>query len=233
MKKIHIDKIINIEKTDLFDNKFLFDFLLNLENKNEELEIIYLSDLLEKRKNYEVLEKTKEKYAMYSNVYSPEDELEIFQNLFDNAIKNNKKIHIVWITLKEEVEILEKYYEELWFLTEDINCFDINFEIPLVTVSVKIENIMWKWSDYKSMKEKIFFNPPIRESWQVKAMFKWINRGVIAWIFISNYQENLEIFLWDCIRWENILPLILAKVLKYNFDSIWLKWQKKELIVSY
>jgi dihydroorotase-like cyclic amidohydrolase len=30
------------------------------------------------------------------------------------------------------------------------------------------------------MKEKIFFNPPIRESGQVKAMFKGINRGVTA-----------------------------------------------------
>jgi len=32
---------------------------------------------------------------MYSNVYSPEDELEIFKKLFDNALNNNKRIHIV------------------------------------------------------------------------------------------------------------------------------------------
>jgi hypothetical protein len=32
---------------------------------------------------------------MYSNVYSPENELEIFKELFENAIKNNKKIHII------------------------------------------------------------------------------------------------------------------------------------------
>jgi hypothetical protein len=32
---------------------------------------------------------------MFSNVYSEKDELEIFKELFDYAITNNKKIHIV------------------------------------------------------------------------------------------------------------------------------------------
>jgi hypothetical protein len=32
---------------------------------------------------------------MYSNVYSSEDELTIFTELFNNAVKNNKKIHVV------------------------------------------------------------------------------------------------------------------------------------------
>ena len=54
-----------------------------------------MSDLLEDRKNEEILEKVKDKPAMYSNVYSPKDELEIFIELFENAIKTNKKIHII------------------------------------------------------------------------------------------------------------------------------------------
>jgi hypothetical protein len=29
-------------------------------------------------------------------------------------------------------------------MREDINCFDPDFSMPLVTVSVKIENIIWK-----------------------------------------------------------------------------------------
>jgi hypothetical protein len=57
--------------------------------------VIYLSDLLESKKNIDVLSKVKEKPAMYSNVYSPEDELDIFTQLFNNALKKNKKIHIV------------------------------------------------------------------------------------------------------------------------------------------
>ena len=232
MKKVYRDKIINIENTDLFDNKFLFEYF-NPDLNISDVEVIFLSDLLEKRKNEDVLKKVKDKPAMYSNVYSPEDELEIFIDLFDNAIKNNKKIHIVWVTLDEEIKILERYYTELWFMREDINCFDPDFSIPLITVSVKIENIIWKWSDYKAQRENIFFNPPIRESWQVKAMFKWINRGVVAWIHISNNIEEAESFLWNCILEERILSLTLWKVLNFNLLEIWFNWEKKELIVNY
>ena len=32
---------------------------------------------------------------MFSNVYNEKDELEIFEKLFDYAISNNKKIHII------------------------------------------------------------------------------------------------------------------------------------------
>jgi hypothetical protein len=118
-------------------------------------------------------------------------------------------------------------------MREDTNCFSPNFSEPLVTVSVKIENLIWKWSDYKAYREKIFFNPPIRESWQVKAMFKWINRWVIAWVYISDFDEKIEQFLWECIVNEHILPMVLSKVLYYNLIDIWFLWQKKELIVHY
>lgn len=231
MKKVYSDKILNVLNTDLFDNRFLFDYIPNIDNRV--VDVIFLSDLLENRKNIDVLQKVAEKPAMYSNVYSPKDELEIFKELFDNAIISNKKIHIVWITLEEEVKILEQYYTSLWYMREDINCFDPDFGEPIVTVSVKIENIMWKWSDYKAHRDKIFFNPPIRESWQVKAMFKWINRWVIAWIYISEFTDEIEKFLWDCIKEEKILSMTLAKTLYYNLESIWFNWTKKELIINY
>jgi hypothetical protein len=233
MKKIFPDKIINIENTDIFDNKFLFDYLECDYNSNSAVEVIYLSDLLESKKNSEMLEKAKLKPAMYSNVYSPKDELEIFTELFENAIKNNKKVHIVWITLDAEIKILEEYYTKLGFMREDINCFSPDFQIPLVTASVKIENIMWKGSDYKAQKSNIYFNPPVRESWEVKAMFKWINRGVTAGIYISEKTPEIELFLSEQIKTEKILPLAIAKLLKYNLESIWFTWKDTELIVEY
>jgi dihydroorotase-like cyclic amidohydrolase len=162
-----------------------------------------------------------------------EDELDIFMELYDNAIKNNKKIHIIWITLKEELQILEEYYTKLWFLREDINCFNVDFSKPLITVSVNIENLIWKGSDYKFWREKIFFVPPIRESWQNKAMFKWINRWVIAWINISKFNTEVEQFLWDCIRNEKILALTMTKILNFNLIQIWFIWKQKELIINY
>ena len=233
MKKVFHDKIINIENTDIFDNKFLFDYLECDYNSNKDIEVIYLSDLLENKKNIEVLEKVDKKPAMYSNVYSSEDELIIFTELFQNAIKNNKKIHIVWITLDAEIKMLEEYYTQLWFMREDINCFDPDFKVPLVTASVKIENIMWKGSDYKAQGKKIHFNPPIRESGEVKAMFKWINRWVTAGIYISRKTPEIELFLSEQIKTEKILPLAISKLLKYNLESIWFIWKNTELIVEY
>jgi hypothetical protein len=68
--------------------------------------------------------------------------------------------------------MLEQYYEELGFVREDINAFDVDFSIPLVTVSCYIENLIWKGSDYKAQRDNIFFCPPVRESGQNKALFK-------------------------------------------------------------
>jgi hypothetical protein len=94
MKQILKNKIINIVESDKFDNKFNFS-VLNYKKGQNNIEVIYISDLLEEKKNLEIFEKAQIKFASYSNVYSPEDELDIFKNIFDNAIKNNKKIHIV------------------------------------------------------------------------------------------------------------------------------------------
>lgn len=232
MKKIHKNKITNIVWTNRFDNKFLFE-VINPEYQNDDIQVIFMSELLEKKKNLEILEKVWTKPAMYSNVYSPKDELEIFRELFKNAIKNKKKVHIVWTTLKEEIEMLEEYYETLWFLREEINCFAPDFSVPLVTVSVNIENLMWKGSDYKRMWKKIFFNPPVRESGQTKAMYKWINRWVTAGIYIKEINKEVEEFLSNLVKEEKIIAINLAKVLKYNLEEIGFKWESKNLIIEY
>lgn len=232
MKKIFKDKILNIDWTDKFDNKFLFSYL-KTDFSLDKVETFYMKDLLLKKENTELLNVIWDRYAMFSNVYSESDELEIFKELFQYAISNNKKIHIVWITLDEEIKILEEYYERLWFLREDINCFKVDFSIPLVTVSVNIENLMWRWSDYKRMKKEIFFVPPIREAGLTKAMFKWINRGVTASIFIEKLDENKINFLKNCLFEEHILSLTLWKVLKYNLEEVWFEWEEVEFVIEY
>jgi len=232
MKKVLNDKIINIENTPIFDNKFLFSYLES-DYIWENIKIFYMSELLKNKENKELLNNLNWKFAMYSEVYSPKDELEIFQNLFDYAINSNKKIHIIWITLKEELDILEDYYIKSGFLREDVNCFVPDFKNTLITVWVNIENLIWRWSDYKANREKIFFIPPVRESGQNKAMFKWINRWSIAWIYIKNYNDFNINFLSECIKNEHILPLTFANVFKYNLIDIWFNGKEKDLIISY
>lgn len=238
MKKIWSNSISNIQNTDIFDNIFLFDILdwWGTSSPEQKVEIIFLSDLLEKRKNFEMLEKSKSKPASYSNVYSPQDELAIFRELFQEALTNKKKIHIVWITLGEEVVLLEEYYMKLWFFNEEINCFEVDFSEVLISSSVKIENIQWRGSDYKRMKDTIFFNPPVRESWQVKAMFKGINRGVIAGLHLGDSVDRIwesRSFLSQQILEEHILPLTLWKILYYNLVDTWIVGNIKNFSISY
>ncbi|MDD3794174.1 MAG: hypothetical protein PHI37_05140 [Candidatus Gracilibacteria bacterium] len=232
MKKVLNDKIINIENTPLFDNKFLFSYL-DSDYKLDNVEVFYMSELLKEKENIELLNNLNGKFAMYSEVYSPKDELDIFQNLFDYAINNNKKIHIIGITLKEELDILEDYYIKSGFLREDVNCFIPDFKDTLVTVSVNIENLIWRGSDYKANGKSIFFVPPVRESGQNKAMFKGINRGSIAGIYIKNYNDFNIRFLTSSIKNEYILPLTFSRLLKYNLENIGFTGKEKDLIISY
>lgn len=251
MKKIYRDKILNVAWTDIFDTTFLFDVLIP-DYAQSAVKIVYMRDELEKYKNEEILKKTWEKPAMYSEVYSPKDELAIFTELFETALREKKKIHIVGVTLKEEIEILEKYYQELGFLREDINAFEVDFSVPLVTVSCHIENLIWKGSDYKAQREKIFFNPPVRESGQNKALFKGITRGVIAGIDVGvpfvdtqNIGKTQKIgqapdlplqvhnFFTDCIITEKILALNLAKTLRYNLEQVGIFGDVREMRVQY
>jgi len=85
MKKINKDSITNIENTNLFDNTFSLDYMTSplapsqltrnpsLDNRGE-LKIVYIRDLLKDYKNEEMLEKTHQKPAMWSEVYSSKDE---------------------------------------------------------------------------------------------------------------------------------------------------------------
>lgn len=229
MKKILKDKIINIDEN-LFDKKFLFP-IFEFDKTDET--IVFMEDLLKEKKNEDLEKNIWDKYAIYSNVYSPDDELEIFKNLFDEAIKTWKKIHIVWISLLDEIEILEKYYENLGFIREDINCFRVDYSKVLVSASVKIENLMWRWSDYKRMWKNIYFIPPIREAGQVKSLFKGINRWSVAWIYLWKITEEKLNFLQNSLKNEDILSLTLWKILYYNLEDIWLKGNNEFIELSY
>lgn len=230
MKEILKDKIINIDNN--LDNRFLLNYL-DIDYTSSDREVFFMWELLKKYKNQELFNSMWNKYWMYNNVYSQKDEMNIFKELYDYAFNNNKKIHIVGITLQEELDLLEKYYFDLWFLREDINCFSVDFSIPLVTVSVNIENLIWRWSDYKRMWKEIFFIPPIREAWLTKSMYKWINRWVIMWIHINDLDNDKINFLENCIKEEHILPLTMWKVLSYNSSDSWFTWQNKKIIINY
>jgi hypothetical protein len=83
------------------------------------------------------------------------------------------------------------------------------------------------------MWKNIWFIPPIREAWQTKAMFKWINRGVTAWIYIKEFTRDKKDFLQNCLLQEHILPLTLAKVLSFHLEDIWFTGEKIDFEIWY
>lgn len=111
MKYVDKNSIYNIPDTELFDNMFQFNKIQNY--LDDQREVIFLGNLLSKKKNNDLVKKITEKPAMYANMYSARDELDIFIEIFENTLKTQKKIHIIGVTLAEEIEILEKYYEKL------------------------------------------------------------------------------------------------------------------------
>lgn len=230
MKKVFRDKIINIWE-DTQKNTFLFEQMIP--DFSWEGEVVFMRDKLEEKKNEAILAKTTHHPAMWSEVYSPKDELAIFTEIFEKAIQNKKKVHIVGITLKEEIEMLEKYYESLGFMREDINCFQVDFSQVLVSVSIYLENIMWRGSDYKRLGKNIFRNPPIREAGQVKWLFKGINRGVIAGVITECEKKEMYNFLEKQVLEEHILPLTLGKILFYNFEDIGFSGKKEEIKIEF
>ncbi len=64
-------------------------------------------------------------------------------------------------------------------------------------------------------------------------MFKAINRGTMAGIHIEEKTPEVEEFLSQSICNETFLPLTLAKLLKYNGETIGFSGKSSELIVQY
>jgi len=150
MKYVNADSIVNIAGTDTFDQIFRFP-ISNIDSTQEKVKVYFLGEMLKNKKNTELESHLQDKPSMYANMYSEDDEWEIFSSLCENALTTDTKIHIVGITLQKEIDFLEEYYGRLGFLRDDINAFRVDFRKVLISASVHVENLIWKGSDYKRM----------------------------------------------------------------------------------
>jgi hypothetical protein len=232
MKHVLRQSIVQ-QGANLFEQKMLFDILTPSVHQTQKTQIICMRDLLLKRKNESILEKLTLHPAMWSEVFRPEDELEIFTEICDWALASWVKTHIIGLTLGQEIEFLEKYYTWLWYFREDTNTFQVDYTQVLISGSCYVENLMWRGSDYKRMWKKIFFCPPIREAGQVKNLFRGINRWSLAGIIIENLTEEVQNFLEFVVLEEHILPLHLGRVLKYNFEDLDFSWEVTSTTVAF
>ncbi len=98
MKRVTPHAITNISDTPQFDRVFCFEYLTQ-PHPPAEVGHYDMTELLSAYKNTDILEKVSQKPAMWSEVYSPKDELKIFEDLYETALKTKQKIHISGITL--------------------------------------------------------------------------------------------------------------------------------------
>ncbi|EKE26488.1 MAG: hypothetical protein ACD_4C00267G0006 [uncultured bacterium (gcode 4)] len=224
MKQIFENKIINIDES-IFDNRFLFKIASNCKSDFD----VDIWKLLLEYKNENL--NYKKDYKLWNEVYSPKSELEIFEKLLEDNIKNNKKIHISNISLQEEVQIIKDIYLDLGYFNVELNKFEIDFKNSPVTLWVNINNLMYSFKDYNRKKEEIFFIPPPREPRHQKNLKSGINSWVVSTIQINNNNEEFN-FLKDLINEEKINLLKLWRNLFYNYKKIGFVFDESEIIIE-
>lgn len=224
MKQVLDDRIINIDG-DTFDGKYLFSVPGQLSNGGQ----VDLSLILKDYKN-ESLDYKKD-YKLWSEVYSGKKEFELFSQIFEEALEQNKKIHISNISLKEEIDLVKKLYEDLGYFDADLNMFVPDFKNCPITIGVNIRNIVYSFKDYKSKKEEVCFIPPPREPLHQKAIKNALNAGVISMIHLNDVDKE-KAFLTSLLLEERLSLVRLSNCLYYNFIKRGFSVTAKELILE-
>ncbi|MDD2486958.1 MAG: hypothetical protein PHS92_01130 [Candidatus Gracilibacteria bacterium] len=225
MKQIFEDKIINIDN-DLFDNRFLFKIAISPCASFD----YDMSKLLLDRKNGN-LDYSKD-LKLWSEVYSPKNEFEIFSDLIEENIRNNKKIHISDISLQEEVHTIRDLYIDLGYFNADLNRFEVDLENAPVTIGTNINSIIYSFKDYNTHKEKIFFIPPPREPRHQKTLKSGINSSLISTVRMNGNDDEIE-FLKQIIKDEKISPLKLSRSIFFNYGKIGFEFLESDIIIDF
>jgi len=224
MKQIFADKIINTPGSSQ-DEQYCF-----LVPKNAKLGFAQnMQTLLEPHKNTE-LDFSKDP-KLWSEVYSPKKELEIFLGLADAAITSGQKIHFENVSLAEELEYVEKLYQDLGYFNESLNAFEPDFANCPITIGVNIRNFAYSFKDYYILGEKAFFVPPPREPRHQKAIRSGLNAGIISTIHLNNDPEEKNI-LETLLLEEKTNLLKLGQLLYFNLEKIGYTLEKEEWILS-
>ena len=224
MKSVLYDRIICTDN-DWFDHRYRFLIARNPTG----FPTVDLAESLLQNRNDAV--DTKKDPKLWNEVYPSERELRIFQETIEQALRKNKKLHIVNCSLREELEIVRQLYLDLGYFDLSENCFRVDFQNAPITAGINIRNIAYSTKDYKSKRDAIYFIPPPRTPGDVKGLFAAINSGVIATITVNDV-ENESNLLETLIQSEKTNLLHLANLLYWNWEARGFKGEKEEWITT-
>lgn len=225
MKHVFSDRIILVKDTDPFDNQYLFDVATDISSPLE----YDMAKLLAPYRNDRV--EFGNDYKLWNQVYPGQKELEIFQEIIEMALNQNKKIHISNISLREELEIIREIYERLGYFDAKENRFRLDFKNTPVTIGVNIRNLMYSTKDYKSERDAICFIPPPREPGHVKSLFAGLNAGIVSTIHINDIFKE-KALIQGLITSEKMNLTTLSASMYENFLAIDFDANRQELILS-
>lgn len=221
MKQVLSHSITLISDTNPLDNQYLFRIASDISSPM----IIDIAELLKEFRNDRV--EYKKDYKLWNQVYSPDKELELFQEIFEKALENGQKVHIINCTLREEVQILRELYERLGYFDAEENRFVVPFAAAPITMGVNVRNLIYSTKDYKSKRESICFIPPPRESGHPKTLFAGINSWVVSTVDINDILIEEEL-LKELLYTEKMNLTTLAQVLSWNYLEIWCRIGRME-----
>lgn len=213
MKQVFSQAITLITDTDPLDNRYLFQIATDISSPI----IVDLAELLREFRNDRV--EFRKDYKLWNDVYPWEKELEIFQNLVETALADNRKIHIINCTLREEIQMIQALYMDLGYFDAKENRFMVPFEVSPITIGINIRNLAYSTKDYKSKRDAICFVPPPREPGHVKTLFAAINSWVISTLSINDLEAE-ENILRDLLCSEKINLTTLSQIVYGNFCEI-------------
>lgn len=226
MKQILSHSIQNID-SNITDGKFLFlipktiqwDFMVDMAEllapyKNENLD--YSADP-----------------KLWSEVYSPKSEWDIFQKIVEEALETKKKIHIQNISLAEEVEYIKNLYEQLGYFNAELNAFVPDFKNCPITIGVNLRNFVYSFKDYYILGEPAFFIPPPRAPLHQKAIRSGLNSWVISAIHLNRErQEEEKETLEQLLLEEKTNLLKLGRLVCFNLEEIGFQIETEDWIIQ-
>jgi hypothetical protein len=148
-------------------------------------------------------------------------------------VTSGEKIHIENVSLAEILEYIEKLYTKLWYFSDELNAFVVDFKNCPITIGVNIRNFAYSFKDYYILGKDAFFVPPPREPRHQKSIRSWLNAWLISTLHLNpgNAIKEQEIITMLLLE-EKTNLLKLWQVLYFNFEKIGYTLESEDWIIT-
>ena len=225
MKQIFSDRIVTVPGTLLDDDTYVFRIPAHVEGtRRVDLTSIYRAYADRVDPHYES--------GRYDERLPPHIELDLFRRIYTDSMRQDIRVHIEPVSIRETVELVHHLYHDLGYYRADLNTFVPDLANCPVTIGARIENVVFSWKDMYQLKNASTILPPLREPRHQKSLFHGINSGIVSTLSLSqDRDENIKL-LTHLITSEKISLLRLGHVLMTHYEAMGLATAVEEIVVD-